>query len=156
MDIRVIKARLENCLTNGTTDDYLRKQITDLVQELNNEVEIVDQTIDSGRVSTVVSELRQYYFSLVDEYGAIPKTTGNLVKRANKLDEIIVTLSKIVNFTSWAVTKNASSTDPCIQRLCAVIKPEMESYRKELFNWGQLLANILTDKKIYLAKLKEE
>lgn len=156
MDIRVVKARLENCLTNGTSDDYLRKQITELVQDLNNEVEVVDKTIESGMVSTVVSELRQYYFALIDEYGAIPKVTKNLVKRANKLDEIIITLNKIVNFTSWAITKNASSTDPNTQRLCAVIKPEMESYRKELYNWGQLLANVLVDKKIYLAKTRED
>jgi hypothetical protein len=156
VDIRVVKARLENYLTNGTTDDYLRKQIISLVQEMNNEIEVVDKTIDSGMVSTVVSELRQYYFALVDEYGAIPKTTANLVKRANKLDEIIITLNKIVNFTSWAITKNASSNDPNVQRICSVIKPEMESYRKELYNWGQLLTNIITDKKIYLAKVKDD
>lgn len=156
MDIRVIKARLENYVTNQTTDDYLRKQIVELIDELNNEVEVVDKTINSGMVSTVVDELRQYYFSLVDEYGAIPKTKANLVKRANKIDDIIITLNKIVNFTSYAITKNASSTDPNTQRICAVIKPEMESYRKELYNWGQILNNIITDKKIYLAQMKED
>lgn len=154
MDIRVIKARLENYLTNETTDDFLRKQIKELVEELNSEIEVADKTIDSGMVSTVVDELRQYYFALIDEYGAIPKTSAYMVRRANKIDTIIVTLNKIVNFTSWAITKNASSTDPSLQRLCAVIKPEMESYRKELYNWGQILNNIITDKKIYLAKIK--
>lgn len=154
MDIRVIKARLENYLTNETTDDFLRKQIKELVEELNSEIEVADKTIDSGMVSTVVDELRQYYFALIDEYGAIPKTSAYMVRRANKIDTIIVTLNKIVNFTSWAITKNASSSDPSLQRLCAVIKPEMESYRKELYNWGQILNNIITDKKIYLAKIK--
>ena len=154
MDIRVIKARLENYLTNETTDDFLRKQIKELVEELNSEIEVADKTIDSGMVSTVVDELRQYYFALIDEYGAIPKTSTYMVRRANKIDTIIVTLNKIVNFTSWAITKNASSSDPSLQRLCAVIKPEMESYRKELYNWGQILNNIITDKKIYLAKIK--
>lgn len=156
MDVRLIKARLENYLTSETTDDFLRKQIKELVEELNNEIEVADKVIDSGMVSTVVDELRQYYFTLIDEYGAIPKTAAFMVRRANKIDSIIVTLNKIINFTSWAITKNASSSDPSLQRLCAIIKPEMESYRKELYNWGQILNNIITDKKIYLAKVTND
>lgn len=156
MDIRLIKTRLENLLTNETSDSFLREKITEFVNELNNEIEISDKTIDSGMVATVVDELRQYYFALVDEYGAIPKSTKTLVKRANKIDEIIITLNKIINFTSYAITKNGSSLDVNTQRLCAVIKPEMESYRKELYNWGQIMMNIIVDKKIYLAKYKED
>ena len=56
---------------------------------------------------------------------------------------------------SYAISRNASSTDPSIQRVCAVLKPEMESYRKELYNLGMLMQNIIMDKKIYLEKLKD-
>lgn len=156
MDIRVIKARLENYLTDTTGDEHLRKNITKLLADIDKEVEVSDRTIESGMVSTVVSELRQYYFSLIDEYGAIPKTTATLIKRANKIDMIIITLNKIINFTSYAITVNANSNDPSMQRLCVAIKPEMESYRKELYNWGQILSNVITDKKIYLAKMSED
>ena len=156
MDIRVIKARIENMLTDTTGDDTLRKNVKALLDDITQEVDVSNRTIESGMVSTVVSELRQYYFSLIDEYGAIPKTTATLVKRANKIDMIIITLNKIINFTSFAITVNASNMDPTMQRLCAVIKPEMESYRKELYNWGQILSNVITDKKIYLAKMKED
>ena len=156
MDIRVIKARLENYLTDTTGDEHLRKNITKLLADIDKEVEVSDRTIESGMVSTVVSELRQYYFSLIDEYGAIPKTTATLIKRANKIDMIIITLNKIINFTSYAITVNANSNDPNMQRLCAAIKPEMESYRKDLYNWGQILSNVITDKKIYLAKMSED
>ena len=156
MDIRVIKARLENYLTDTTGDEHLRKNITKLLADIDKEVEVSDRTIESGMVSTVVSELRQYYFSLIDEYGAIPKTTATLIKRANKIDMIIITLNKIINFTSYAITVNANSNDPNMQRLCVAIKPEMESYRKELYDWGQILSNVITDKKIYLAKMSED
>ena len=156
MDIRVIKARLENYLTDTTGDEHLRKNITKLLADIDKEVEVSDRTIESGMVSTVVSELRQYYFSLIDEYGAIPKTTATLIKRANKIDMIIITLNKIINFTSYAITVNANRNDPNMQRLCVAIKPEMESYRKELYNWGQILSNVITDKKIYLAKMSED
>ena len=155
MDIRVLKARLENALTNETSEEYFREQIKAIVDDINNEVEVSDRTIDSGMISTVVDELRHYYFSLLDEYGAIPKTTGTMVKRANVLDELTITLSKIINFMSYAVTRNASSSDPSIQRICAIIKPEMESYRKEMYNLGTLMQNLMLDKKIYLEKLKE-
>ena len=155
MDIRVLKARLENALTNETSEEYFREQIKAIVDDINNEVEISDRTIDSGMVSTVVDELRHYYFSLLDEYGAIPKTTNTMVKRANVLDDLTITLSKIINFMSYAITRNASSSDPSIQRICAIIKPEMESYRKEMYNLGTLMQNLMLDKKIYLEKLKE-
>ena len=155
MDIRVLKARLENALTNETSEEYFREQIKAIVDDINNEVEVSDRTIDSGMVSTVVDELRHYYFSLLDEYGAIPKTTNTMVKRANVLDDLTITLSKIINFMSYAVTRNASSSDPSIQRICAIIKPEMESYRKEMYNLGTLMQNLMLDKKIYLEKLKE-
>lgn len=155
MDIRVLKARLENALTNETSEEYFREQIKAIVDDINNEVEVSDRTIDSGMISTVVDELRHYYFSLLDEYGAIPKTTGTMVKRANVLDELTITLSKIINFMSYAITRNASSSDPSIQRICAIIKPEMESYRKEMYNLGTLMQNLMLDKKIYLEKLKE-
>lgn len=155
MDIRVLKARLENALTNETSEEYFREQIKAIVDDINNEVEVSDRTIDSGMVSTVVDELRHYYFSLLDEYGAIPKTTGTMVKRANVLDDLTITLSKIINFMSYAITRNASSSDPSIQRICAIIKPEMESYRKEMYNLGTLMQNLMLDKKIYLEKLKE-
>ena len=115
MDIRVIKARLENYLTDTTGDEHLRKNITKLLADIDKEVEVSDRTIESGMVSTVVSELRQYYFSLIDEYGAIPKTTATLIKRANKIDMIIITLNKIINFTSYAITVNANSNDPNMQ-----------------------------------------
>ena len=156
MDIRVIKARLENYLTDTTGDEHLRKNITKLLADIDKEVEVSDRTIESGMVSTVVSELRQYYFSLIDEYGAIPKTTATLIKRANKIDMIIITLNKIINFTSYAITANANSNDPNMQSLCVAIKPEMESHSKELYNWGQILSNVITDKKIYLAKMSED
>lgn len=143
-------------LTDTTGDETLRKNVKSLLDDITQEVDVSNRTIESGMVSTVVSELRQYYFSLIDEYGAIPKTTATLVKRANKIDMIIITLNKIINFTSFAITVNASNMDPAMQRLCAVIKPEMESYRKELYNWGQILSNVITDKKIYLAKMKED
>ena len=155
MDIRVLKARLENALTNETSEEYFREQVKAIVDDINNEVELSDRTIDSGMVSTVVDELRHYYFSLLDEYGAIPKTTNTMVKRANVLDELTITLSKIINFMSYAITRNASSSDPSIQRICAIIKPEMESYRKEMYNLGTLMQNLMLDKKIYLEKLKE-
>ena len=155
MDIRVLKARLENALTNETSEEYFREQIKAIVDDINNEVEVSDRTIDSGMISTVVDELRHYYFSLLDEYGAIPKTTNTMVKRANVLDDLTITLSKIINFMSYAVTRNASSSDPSIQRICAIIKPEMESYRKEMYNLGTLMQNLMLDKKIYLEKLKE-
>jgi len=155
MDIRVLKARLENALTNETSEEYFREQIKAIVDDINNEVEVSDRTIDSGMISTVVDELRHYYFSLLDEYGAIPKTTNTMVKRANILDELTITLSKIINFMSYAITRNASSSDPSIQRICAIIKPEMESYRKEMYNLGTLMQNLMLDKKIYLEKLKE-
>ena len=155
MDIRVLKARLENALTNETSEEYFREQIKAIVDDINNEVEVSDRTIDSGMVSTVVDELRHYYFSLLDEYGAIPKTTNTMVKRANVLDDLTITLSKIINFMSYAITRNASSSDPSIQRICAIIKPEMESYRKEMYNLGTLMQNLMLDKKIYLEKLKE-
>ena len=155
MDIRVLKARLENALTNETSEEYFREQIKAIVDDINNEVEVSDRTIDSGMIATVVDELRHYYFSLLDEYGAIPKTTNTMVKRANVLDELTITLSKIINFMSYAVTRNASSSDPSIQRICAIIKPEMESYRKEMYNLGTLMQNLMLDKKIYLEKLKE-
>lgn len=155
MDIRVLKARLENALTNETSEEYFREQIKAIVDDINNEVEVSDRTIDSGMVSTVVDELRHYYFSLLDEYGAIPKTTNTMIKRTNILDELTITLSKIINFMSYAITRNASSSDPSIQRICAIIKPEMESYRKELYNLGTLMQNLMLDKKIYLEKLKE-
>lgn len=155
MDIRVLKARLENALTNETSEEYFREQIKAIVDDISNEVEVSDRTIDSGMISTVVDELRHYYFSLLDEYGAIPKTTSTMVKRANVLDELTITLSKIINFMSYAVTRNASSSDPSIQRTCAIIKPEMESYRKEMYNLGTLMQNLMLDKKIYLEKLKE-
>ena len=80
MDIRVIKARLENYLTDTTGDEHLRKNITKLLADIDKEVEVSDRTIESGMVSTVVSELRQYYFSLIDEYGAIPKTTATFFR----------------------------------------------------------------------------
>ena len=155
MDIRVLKARLENALTNETSEEYFREQIKAIVDDINNEVEVSDRTIDSGMISTVVDELRHYYFSLLDEYGAIPKTTNTMIKRTNILDELTITLSKIINFMSYAITRNASSSDPSIQRICAIIKPEMESYRKELYNLGTLMQNLMLDKKIYLEKLKE-
>lgn len=155
MDIRVLKARLENALTNETSEEYFREQIKAIVDDINNEVEVSDRTIDSGMISTVVDELRHYYFSLLDEYGAIPKTTSTMVKRANILDDLTITLSKIINFMSYAITRNASSSDPSIQRICAIIKPEMESYRKEMYNLGTLMQNLMLDKKIYLEKLKE-
>ena len=155
MDIRVLKARLENALTNETSEEYFREQIKAIVDDINNEVEVSDRTIDSGMISTVVDELRHYYFSLLDEYGAIPKTTNTMVKRANVLDDLTITLSKIINFMSYAITRNASSSDPSIQRICAIIKPEMESYRKEMYNLGTLMQNLMLDKKIYLEKLKE-
>ena len=155
MDIRVLKARLENALTNETSEEYFREQIKAIVDDINNEIEVSDRTIDSGMISTVVDELRHYYFSLLDEYGAIPKTTNTMVKRANVLDELTITLSKIINFMSYAITRNASSSDPSIQRICAIIKPEMESYRKEMYNLGTLMQNLMLDKKIYLEKLKE-
>ena len=155
MDIRVLKARLENALTNETSEEYFREQIKAIVDDINNEVEVSDRTIDAGMVSTVVDELRHYYFSLLDEYGAIPKTTNTMVKRANVLDDLTITLSKIINFMSYAITRNASSSDPSIQRICAIIKPEMESYRKEMYNLGTLMQNLMLDKKIYLEKLKE-
>ena len=155
MDIRVLKARLENALTNETSEEYFREQVKAIVNDINNEVEVSDRTIDSGMVSTVVDELRHYYFSLLDEYGAIPKTTNTMVKRANVLDDLTITLSKIINFMSYAITRNASSSDPSIQRICAIIKPEMESYRKEMYNLGTLMQNLMLDKKIYLEKLKE-
>lgn len=155
MDIRVLKARLENALTNETSEEYFREQIKAIVDDINNEVEVSDRTIDSGMISTVVDELRHYYFSLLDEYGAIPKTTNTMVKRTNILDELTITLSKIINFMSYAITRNASSSDPSIQRVCAIIKPEMESYRKEMYNLGTLMQNLMLDKKIYLEKLKE-
>lgn len=155
MDIRVLKARLENALTNETSEEYFREQVKAIVDDINNEVELSDRTIDSGMVSTVVDELRHYYFSLLDEYGAIPKTTNTMVKRANVLDDLTITLSKIINFMSYAITRNASSSDPSIQRICAIIKPEMESYRKEMYNLGTLMQNLMLDKKIYLEKLKE-
>ena len=155
MDIRVLKAGLENALTNETSEEYFREQIKAIVDDINNEVEVSDRTIDSGMISTVVDELRHYYFSLLDEYGAIPKTTNTMVKRANVLDDLTITLSKIINFMSYAITRNASSSDPSIQRICAIIKPEMESYRKEMYNLGTLMQNLMLDKKIYLEKLKE-
>ena len=155
MDIRVLKARLENALTNETSEEYFREQIKAIVDDINNEVEVSDRTIDSGMISTVVDELRHYYFSLLDEYGAIPKTTNTMVKRANVLDDLTITLSKIINFMSYAITRNASSSDPSIQRICAIIKPEMESYRKEMYNLGTLMQNLMLDKKIYLEKLNE-
>jgi len=155
MDIRVLKARLENALTNETSEEYFREQIKAIVDDINNEVEVSDRTIDSGMISTVVDELRHYYFSLLDEYGAIPKTTNTMIKRTNILDELTITLSKIINFMSYAITRNASSSDPSIQRICAIIKPEMESYRKEMYNLGTLMQNLMLDKKIYLEKLKE-
>ena len=155
MDIRVLKARLENALTNETSEEYFREQVKAIVDDINNEVEVSDRTIDSGMISTVVDELRHYYFSLLDEYGAIPKTTNTMVKRANVLDDLTITLSKIINFMSYAITRNASSSDPSIQRICAIIKPEMESYRKEMYNLGTLMQNLMLDKKIYLEKLKE-
>lgn len=155
MDIRVLKARLENALTNETSEEYFREQIKAIIDDINNEVEVSDRTIDSGMISTVVDELRHYYFSLLDEYGAIPKTTNTMVKRANVLDDLTITLSKIINFMSYAITRNASSSDPSIQRICAIIKPEMESYRKEMYNLGTLMQNLMLDKKIYLEKLKE-
>lgn len=156
MDIRVIKARLENALTGETSEEYFRDQIKAVVEDMTNEIEVSDRTIDSGMVSTVVDELRQYYFSLLDEYGAIPKTTATMVKRANLLDDLTITLSKIINYMSFAITRNASSSDPSIQRVCAVLKPEMESYRKEMYNLGTLLQNIMLDKKIYLEKIKDK
>ena len=155
MDIRVLKARLENALINETSEEYFREQVKAIVDDINNEVEVSDRTIDSGMVSTVVDELRHYYFSLLDEYGALPKTTNTMVKRANVLDDLTITLSKIINFMSYAITRNASSSDPSIQRICAIIKPEMESYRKEMYNLGTLMQNLMLDKKIYLEKLKE-
>ena len=155
MDIRVLKARLENALTNETSEEYFREQIKAIVDDINNEIEVSDRTIDSGMISTVVDELRHYYFSLLDEYGAIPKTTNTMIKRTNILDELTITLSKIINFMSYAITRNASSSDPSIQRICAIIKPEMESYRKEMYNLGTLMQNLMLDKKIYLEKLKE-
>ena len=156
MDIRVIKARLENALTGETSEEYFRDQIKTIVDDINNEIEVSDRTIDSGMVSTVVDELRQYYFSLLDEYGAIPKTTATMIKRANLLDDLTITLSKIINYMSFAITRNASSSDPSIQRVCAIIKPEMESYRKEMYNLGTLLQNLMLDKKIYLEKIKDK
>ena len=36
------------------------------------------------------------------------------------------------------------------------IQEEMESYRKELYNLGMLMQNIIMDKKIYLEKLKDK
>lgn len=156
MDIRVIKARLENALTNETSEEFFRDQIKSIVEDMNNEIEVSDRTIDSGMVSSVVDELRHYYFSLLDEYGALPKTTATMVKRANVLDELTITLSKIINYMSFAITRNASSSDPSIQRVCAVLKPEMESYRKELYNLSTLMQNLMLDKKLYLEKLKEK
>jgi len=156
MDIRVVKARLENALTNETSEEYFREQVRSIIEDMGNEIEVSDRTIDSGMVSTVVDELRQYYFSLLDEYGATPKTTATMIKRANLLDDLTITLSKIINYMSYAITRNASSSDPSIQRVCAVLKPEMESYRKEMYNLGTLLQNIMLDKKIYLEKLKDK
>jgi len=156
MDIRVVKARLANALTDGSDDAYLRQQVTDIVNDLNNEIELSDRTIDSGMVATVVDELRQYYFKVIDEYGALPKTTVNMVKRANLLDEMMITLSKIVNYMSYAISRNASSSDPSIQRVCAVLRPEMENYKKEIYNLGTLMQNVLIDKKIYMEKLREK
>ena len=89
MDIRVIKARIENMLTDTTGDETLRKNVKSLLDDITQEVDVSNRTIESGMVSTVVSELRQYYFSLIDEYGAIPKTTATLVKRANKILSLI-------------------------------------------------------------------
>ena len=152
MDIRVIKARLENALTESENEDYLRQQITNIVNDLNNEITVSNRTIDSGMVATVVDDLRQYYFTQIDEYGALPKTTANMIKRANLLDEMIITLSKIVNYMSYAISRNASSSDPSIQRVCAVLRPEMESYKKEIYNLGTLMQNVLVDKKIYMEK----
>lgn len=155
MDIRVLKARLENCLTAETSDEFFRQQIKDIVVDMNNEIEVSDRTIDSGMVGTVVDELRQYYFTLLDDYGALPKTFGRVVERANLLDDMTITLSKIISYMSYAISRNASSADPSIQRVCAVLKPEMESYRKELYNLGTLMQNVIMDKKIYLEKLKD-
>jgi hypothetical protein len=154
MDIRVIKTRLENVLTDGSSDAFLRQQVTEIVNDLNDEIAVSDRTIDSGMVSTVVDDLRQYYFKLIDEYGALPKTVANMVKRANLLDDMMITLSKIVNYMGYAISRNASSSDPSIQRVCAVLKPELENYKKEIYNLGTLMQNVLIDKKIYMEKLR--
>jgi hypothetical protein len=155
MDIRVLKARLTNCLLGSSTEEYLREQVRQIIEDMNNEIEVSDKTIDSGMVSSVVDELRQHYFALLDQYGALPKTFGKVVDRANMIDDMTITLSKIISYMSYAISRNASSTDPSIQRVCAVLKPEMESYRKELYNLGMLMQNIIMDKKIYLEKLKD-
>ena len=52
MDIRVLKARLENALTNETSEEYFREQIKAIVDDISNEVEVSDRTIDSGMIST--------------------------------------------------------------------------------------------------------
>ena len=156
MDIRVVKARLENCLTSEYSDEFFRQQIANIVEELDNEINLSDRTIDSGMVATVVDELRQYYFKIVDDYSALPKTAANMVKRANMLDEMMITLSKIINYIGYAISRNASSSDPTIQRVCAALRPEMESYRKEIFNLGTLMQNVIVDKKIYVEKLREK
>lgn len=156
MDIRVLKARLENALTAEVTDDYFREQIRKIAEDLNNEVQVADRTIDAGMVGATVDELRQYYFTLLDEYGALPKTFANLIKRANLLDDMTITISKIINYMSYAISRNAASSDHATQRVCAILKPEMESYRKELFNLGSLMQNVIADKKIYLERIKDK
>lgn len=156
MDIRVLKIRLENALTNGTEGELFRAQIQQIVDELNNEVEISDRNISAGMIGKTIDELRDYYFSLLDEYGAIPKTISTLVQRGNMLDDLTITLSKMVNYLGFAMSRNASSSDPNVQRVCAVLRPELENFKKEAYTLGQLLQNIITDKKLYLETVKDK
>lgn len=153
MDIRVLQARLESCVV-GYGDyadvDNLLNNLKQIIEDINTEITYSNQTIDSGRVATIVEDLRSSYFTLIEQYEAIPKTTSTLVQRADKADEILTTNVKICNYLSFAIARNLNSTNLDVKRSIPILQSELENYRKQNYSWGYILQNLIVDKKAQL------
>lgn len=155
MDIRVIKTRIESALVDFSSEgdpDYLVYQLKEILQDMDNEINYSNQNIDSGRVATIVDDLRHTYNTLITEYDAMPRITRNIFQRANKLDEITITCVKICNYLAWAISKNSTSTNLEQRRSCTILQTELENYKKQFYTWTSLLNNLREDKKLVQLK----
>lgn len=153
MDIRVLQARLKNSITsydNYADVDTLINSVQQIIDDIDVEIECSNQTIDSGRVATIVEDLRSTYFSLIEQYEAMPKVSQNIIQRANKVDEILITNVKICNYISFAIARNLNNTNLDVRRSIPILQSELENYRKQNYSWGYMLQNLIIDKKTQL------
>lgn len=160
MDIRVVKTRLENIIVNCVNSGvYVPEDLRDLLADVNEEIEYNSQTIDSGRVATVIDELRSSYFTLIDKYDAIPRNSSNASDvnvRADLLDKIMTTNSKINNYLSYAIAKHANSTNLDIRRSIPILQGELDNFKKQQYDWCTQLRNLMLDKKYLQDDFRED